>query len=450
MHIHFIAIGGSAMHNLAIALHAKGHRITGSDDKLRDPSKSRLQHHGILPPAEGWYPGRITPDIDLIILGMHARIDNPELAKARELGIPVMSYPEYLYEHSKDKTRIVIAGSHGKTTITAMVLHAFRQMHIETDYMVGAQLEGFDTMVSLSENAPYIVLEGDEYLSSPIDPRSKFLHYRPHILLISGIAWDHINVFPTYDEYLNTFRQLVSGLPAHAKLIYNAEDPEVVRLVRYAGSLVERIPYSTPPYEIRNGTTYLTGETEVPLQIFGKHNYSNMQGAAGICRATGMDERDFFDSMRSFKGASRRLEIVARSKRGVLIRDFAHAPSKVRASLKAVAEQFAGMRIIAVLELHTFSSLNKDYIRRYQGSLDEADTAAVYYDPAAVKHKDMEVISPGAIKKAFGRDDLTVLTSATELEEFINTFPPANQAVLMMSSGGFGGLDWNKLAALYG
>ncbi len=448
MRIHFIAIGGSAMHNLAIVLHLKGHRITGSDDIIRNPSRDRLKRHGLLPEQEGWHPERITTDLDMVILGMHAREDNPELLRAQELGVKILSYPEFIYRQSKDKKRIVIAGSHGKTTITSILLHALRKNGIKTDYMVGALLEGFDNMVELTDDNPYIVLEGDEYLSSPIDRRSKFLHYHPDILLISGIAWDHINVFPTREAYISTFRQLIGQLTSGAYLIYNEEDPILSEPAKQAPDGVHKIPYRTPEYRFIDGEARLLAR-QYPVRIFGAHNFSNIMGALSVAKVLGIGEKDFFDSIAGFKGASRRLEILAESDKAVLIRDFAHAPSKVKGSLSAVREKYPGSPILAVLELHTFSSLNKDFLDEYKNTLDLADQAVVFYQPRVIEHKKLPPVSPGDVKKAFDNENLIVLNDTEELRKLLYRKSPDKRIVLMMSSGTFDGLDWEELIQFF-
>ncbi|MPT35968.1 MAG: peptidoglycan synthetase, partial [Flavobacterium sp.] len=379
MRTHFIAIGGSAMHNLALALHSKGYKVTGSDDAIFEPSKTRLQNKGLLPEEMGWFPEKITSDIEAVILGMHAKADNPELLKAQELGLKIYSYPEFLYEQSKDKTRVVIGGSHGKTTITSMILHVMHYHNIDVDYMVGAQLEGFDTMVHLTTDNDFIVLEGDEYLSSPMDPRPKFHLYQPNIALISGIAWDHINVFPTYENYVEQFSIFIRKITNGGILVYNENDPEVKRVAEEATNPIRKIPYHTPDYTVEDGTTLLaTPEGPMPIEVFGAHNLNNLAGAKWICQNMGVDEADFYEAIASFKGASKRLEKIAEGKGKVAYKDFAHSPSKVAATTKAVKEQYPNRNLIACLELHTYSSLNAEFLKEYQGALNAADTAVVF------------------------------------------------------------------------
>ncbi len=442
MRTHFIAIGGSAMHNLAIALKDKGYIVTGSDDAIFEPSRSRLQKKEILPEELGWFPEKITSNIDAVILGMHAHQDNPELAKAKELGLKIYSYPEFLYEQSKEKTRVVIAGSHGKTTITSMILHVLNFHQKDVDFMVGAQLEGFDCMVKLTEDNDFMVLEGDEYLSSPIDLRSKFLLYQPNIALLSGIAWDHINVFKTFDDYIEQFRKFVASITPGGVLVYNEEDKEVVKVVESADNYFRKIPYKTPEYEIVNGKVLLKTEMgDVPLSVFGAHNLLNMEGARHICHTLGIMDEDFYEAIMSFKGASKRLEKVEREDKGILYKDFAHAPSKVKAAVKAFCEQFKNQKKYGFLELHTYSSLNPVFLEQYDHAMDGLDEAIVFYSEDALKIKRMEPISPDLIKEKFKKDDLKVFTNAEDLHHYWDTLDKTQGVYMMMSSGNFGGLD---------
>ena len=449
MRIHFIAIGGSAMHNLAIALHKKGYQVTGSDDTIHDPSKSRLEKYGLLPEEFGWFPEKINSDLDTIILGMHAKIDNPELLKAQALGLKIYSYPEFLFEQSKDKTRVVIGGSHGKTTITSMILHVLNYHDREVDYMVGAQLEGFETMVHLTEENEFIVLEGDEYLSSPIDRRPKFHLYKPNIALISGIAWDHINVFPTYENYVEQFQIFTDSLINGGILVYNEEDPEVKRVVESSTSAIKKYPYRTPPHSIDDGTTNLeTVEGDVPLEIFGNHNLQNLAGAKWICQHMGIDEEDFYEAIASFKGASKRLEKIAENDTTVIFKDFAHSPSKVEATTKAVKDQYENRTVLACLELHTYSSLNAEFLKEYKGALKYADKAVVFYSPHAVKIKQLDEVTSDQIAEAFEREDLIIYTKPSEFQKFLFSENLENSAVLLMSSGNYGGLDFDEVTRL--
>jgi UDP-N-acetylmuramate: L-alanyl-gamma-D-glutamyl-meso-diaminopimelate ligase len=445
MRIHFIAIGGSAMHNLALALHAKGYQITGSDDVIFEPSKSRLDAKGLLPDAFGWFPEKITTDLDAIILGMHAKPDNAELLKAQELGITIYSYPEFLYEQSKYKTRVVIGGSHGKTTITSMILHVLNYHDIAVDYMVGAQLEGFDTMVHLTEENDFIVLEGDEYLSSPIDRRPKFHLYKPNIALLSGIAWDHINVFPTYENYVEQFQIFVDSITRGGSINYNEEDSEVVRVVEASENPIRKLSYKTPNYTIEDGETLLeTPDGLMPIEVFGKHNLNNLAGAKWICQHIGVDEEDFYEAISTFKGASKRLEKIAENTSTVVYKDFAHSPSKVKATTKAVKEQYGDRTVFACLELHTYSSLNAEFLKEYKGALDAADKAVVFYSPHAVKIKQLEEVTEAQIAAAFQRDDLVIYTNSAAFKDYLFNQNLENTAVLLMSSGNYGGLDFEE------
>ncbi|SDL47802.1 UDP-N-acetylmuramate: L-alanyl-gamma-D-glutamyl-meso-diaminopimelate ligase [Salinimicrobium catena] len=446
MRIHFIAIGGSAMHNLALALHQKGHQITGSDDMIYEPSRSRLEKFGLLPETYGWFPEKITRELDAVILGMHAREDNPELKKAKEIGVQVFSYPEFLFEQSKEKTRVVIGGSHGKTTITSMILHVLNYHNKEVDYMVGAQLEGFDTMVHLTEENDFIVLEGDEYLSSPIDRRPKFHLYQPNITLLSGIAWDHINVFPTFENYLDQFRIFIDSIVKGGILVYNEEDEQLKKLVEETTNTIRKHPYHVPAYHVENEVTLLeTPEGDMPVEIFGRHNLQNLAGAKWICQHMGIDEEDFYEAIASFKGASKRLEKIAETGNTVVFKDFAHSPSKVAATTRAVKEQYADKKLVACLELHTYSSLNSEFLTEYKSALDNADVAMVYFSPEAVQNKRLESISAEQIFKAFGRQDLEIYTNSEDFQEFLKSQNFSQSVLLLMSSGNYGGLDFEEV-----
>ncbi len=443
--IHFIAIGGSAMHNLAIALSRKGAQVTGSDDEIFEPSKSRLAKQGILPESIGWDDQRISTDIDAVILGMHAREDNPELVKAKELGIPVYSYPEYLYEQSKEKKRIVIGGSHGKTTITSMLLHVVQELGMDVDYMVGAQLDGYDCMVKLSDSAPIMILEGDEYLSSPIDRRPKFHLYRPHVAIISGIAWDHINVFPTFENYVEQFAIFCSLIEPGGTLVYNSEDPEVEKLGRQYAGRINTVPYSTPDYETTAvGTRLHFDNKSYELNIFGQHNLQNLMGAMYLGKEIGITENNFLNPIRSFTGAGKRLQKVVEQGSFVMFKDFAHSPSKLKATTKAVKEQFADRRVIACMELHTFSSLKKEFLPHYKDAMKMADEAIVYFSPDVVKHKKLEPINAEMVFEGFG-GNVKVLTHTEDVLALLRSQNWNNTALLMMSSGNFDGIDYDKL-----
>jgi len=449
MKIHFIAIGGSAMHNLAIALHNKGYDVTGSDDTIHDPSKSRLEKRGLLPKEFGWFPEKITQHLDVIILGMHAKKDNPELLQAQDMGLKIYSYPEFLYEQSKDKTRVVIGGSHGKTTITSMILHVLAYNDRAVDYMVGAQLEGFETMVHLTKENEFIVLEGDEYLSSPIDMRPKFHLYKPNIALLSGIAWDHINVFPTFDGYIEQFRIFTDSLTNGGIMVYNEEDKTLKEVVESSEHTIKKYSYSTPLHTIENGITLIdTPDGQMPLEIFGDHNLQNLAGAKWICQHMGIDEEDFYEAIASFKGASKRLEKIAENKQTVFFKDFAHSPSKVQATTEAVKKQYAQKDLIACLELHTYSSLNAEFLGEYKGALDKADKAVVFYSPHAVKIKQLDAVTKEQIAHAFDRDDLIIYTDPEDFKAFIFSLDLNNKAIILMSSGNYGGLDFEEVKSL--
>lgn len=449
MKIHFIAIGGSAMHNLALALEHKGYEITGSDDIIFEPSKSRLEKKGLLPVEFGWYPEKIHNQLDAVILGMHAKPDNPELLRSQELGVKIYSYPEFLHEQSKHKTRVVIGGSHGKTTITSMILHVLHYHNIAVDYMVGAQLDGFDRMVHLTEENDFIVLEGDEYLSSPIDRRPKFHLYQPNIALLSGIAWDHINVFPTFENYVEQFQIFVDGIVKGGSITYNAEDPEVKRVVEATENTIRKFSYMTPSYRVVDGITLLdTPEGEMPIEIFGEHNLNNLAGAKWICQQMGVDEADFYEAIASFSGASKRMEKIAEGIGKVAFKDFAHSPSKVKATTQAVKEQFPNRKLIACLELHTYSSLNAEFLTEYDGALDAADEAVIFYSPKAVEIKQLEEVTAEQIAKALNRNDIRIFTNANAFQEYLFAQNFENSSLLLMSSGNYGGLDFDKVKAI--
>ncbi len=449
MNVHFIAIGGSAMHNLALALHNKGYQVTGSDDTIFEPSKSRLEAKGLLPDTFGWFPEKITTTLDAVVLGMHAKEDNPELLKAQKLGLKIYSYPEFLYEQSKHKTRVVIGGSHGKTTITSMILHVMHYHDRDVDYMVGAQLEGFDVMVKLTEDNDFIVLEGDEYLSSPIDRRPKFHLYKPNIALLSGIAWDHINVFPTYENYVEQFSIFVDSIVNGGSINYNEEDAEVKRVVEASENPIRKIAYQTPEYTVEGGETLLeTPEGALPIEVFGKHNLNNLAGAKWICQHMGIDEDDFYEAIATFKGASKRLEKIAENATSVAYKDFAHSPSKVKATTNAVKEQYSNRTLVACLELHTYSSLNAEFLKEYKGALDAADVAVVFYSPHAVEIKKLEKVTQEQIATAFKREDLIIYTNPEEFKAFLFSQNFENTSLLLMSSGNYGGLDFEAVKRL--
>jgi UDP-N-acetylmuramate: L-alanyl-gamma-D-glutamyl-meso-diaminopimelate ligase len=444
MKVHFIAIGGSAMHNLAIALHKKGFEVSGSDDMIFEPSASRLARFGILPQNMGWHPELITSDLDAIILGMHAFTDNPELARAQDLGLKIYSYPEYIYEQSKDKLRVVIGGSHGKTTITSMILHVLNYNHKEFDYLVGAQLEGFDTMVKLTD-APLIIIEGDEYLASAIDRRPKFHLYKADVAVISGVAWDHVNVFPTFANYLLQFDIFIDTIGPKGKLIYCETDKELRSLVEENKSEISKIGYSVPAHRIENGVTYLLPDN-LPLKVFGDHNLMNLSAAKLVCEEIGISSADFMEAISSFKGASKRLELLYAQKGTNVYKDFAHSPSKLQATIEAVKSQFEERKLVACIELHTFSSLNKNFLLQYANTMIQSDNPIVYIDEKTFQQKKIKPFSSLDVQTAFNNDKLTFFDNADTLEQYLRGLNFHNTNLLMMSSGNFGGMDLVKLA----
>ena len=446
MRIHFIAIGGSAMHNLAICLKIKGYNISGSDDEIFEPSKSKLARYGILPDRIGWGAEQITSDIDAVILGMHAREDNPELIKAKQLGLKIYSYPEFIYEQSKDKKRIVVGGSHGKTSITSMILHVLKHCNIACDYMVGAQLEGFDVMVKLTDDAPYIVIEGDEYLTSPIDRRPKFHVYQPDIGIISGIAWDHINVFPTFENYVEQFRIFAELIPQTGTFIYCQDDEHCCELAKQIGHS-NTIAYNLPKYIVDNHIyTLIIDGKKIPLQIFGKHNLLNMNAAKAACNSIGVSDSDFYAAIQSFKGASKRLELVYENDNSSMYKDFAHSPSKLTATIDAVKEKFQERKLVACVELHTFSSLTAAFLKQYAHTMDKADIAFVYFNPHTIAHKRLPAITDEMIYEAFQNDTIQVFQDSEKLVNELLSMDWNDKNLLMMSSGNFDGVDYDDLA----
>ena len=443
MKVHFIAIGGSAMHNLAIALCQKGITVTGSDDEIFDPARGRLEKYGLLPAEEGWHPERITKDLDAVVLGMHARIDNPELLRAQELGLKIYSYPEYLYEQSKDKLRIVIGGSHGKTTTTAMILHVLAHCGIEADYMVGAQLKGFDVMVRLSHTAKVMVIEGDEYLTSPIDRRPKFHLYKPNVAIITGIEWDHINVFPTFDIYREQFGKFIDLIEPDGTLVYCDEDKEVHRVaMENRRTDIQKLPYVCPEHKVVDGVTEI-GRTK--LRIFGHHNLLNLTAARMACRQVGVTDEQFDEAIATFEGASKRLELVKKNDSCAVYKDFAHAPSKLRATIHAMREQYPDRRLVACMELHTFSSLTQEFLQQYAHSMDEADVRYVYFSQHALQLKKLPPLDPDEVRKAFG-GNVEVFTDSAAMVAKVKAMEWKSANLLMMSSGNFDGIDFNQLA----
>jgi UDP-N-acetylmuramate: L-alanyl-gamma-D-glutamyl-meso-diaminopimelate ligase len=447
MRIHFIAVGGAVMHNMAISMHNKGFIVTGSDDEIFEPAKSRLEKYGLLPGKMGWDENKITAELDAVIVGMHARLDNPELIKAKDSGIKIYSFPEYIYEQSKNKKRIVIGGSHGKTTITAMIMHVLKQLGKDFDYMVGSMLEGFDTMVKLTDSAPLIILEGDEYLTSPIDTRPKFHLYMPDVALISGIAWDHINVFPKYELYKDQFRIFGNLVSDGGALIYYGADKDLCEIVDDVKYSIRKLPYLVPDYIIENGVSFiLDGDKKVELKVFGRHNLANINGARLVCNEIGIKDKDFYIAISTFPGAAKRLEIVKNNDKTAVYKDFAHSPSKLKATTEAAKEQYPERKLVACMELHTFSSLNKNFLQQYNGAMDKADEAFVYYNPSTLEHKKLDFISEAEIKDSFGNQNIKVFTDSTILLNELMSRKWENANLLMMSSGNFGGIDFIKLA----
>jgi UDP-N-acetylmuramate: L-alanyl-gamma-D-glutamyl-meso-diaminopimelate ligase len=442
MRVHFIAIGGSAMHSLALALLKKGYKISGSDDEIFEPSKSRLEAAGILPDKQGWNPELITNQLDAVILGMHARNDNPELLKARELGLKIYSYPEFLYEQTKNKTRVVIGGSHGKTTITSMVMHVLSECKINFDYMVGAQLDGFDNNVRFLENSSIAVFEGDEYLSSTLDPRPKFHIYKPNIALISGIAWDHINVFSTFDVYVEQFKMFIDCIEPNGSLVYCADDPLVSGIALIARKDVHSYPYNYHPFRSDdNEVVLLNNNQEYSINVFGKHNMQNINGAKQVCTLLGLTDDQFYKAISTFKGASKRLQLMGQNDFTNVYFDFAHSPSKLTATLRAVKEHFPKRQLIACMELHTFSSLSEDFLKQYYGTMERADQAFVYFNPHSFEIKKLKPLKAEVVAKAFATKHLTVFTDSEELKKELKSISWKGKNLLLMSSGNFDGLD---------
>jgi UDP-N-acetylmuramate: L-alanyl-gamma-D-glutamyl-meso-diaminopimelate ligase len=447
MNIHFIAIGGAVMHNLAIVLRRKGHTVTGSDDKIVDPARANLEKEGILPQSLGFYAERINPQLDAVILGMHAREDNPELLRSKDLGIKIFSFPEYLYEVSKDKQRVVIAGSHGKTTITSMVMHVLKENNFDFDYMVGAKVKGFDTSVKLTEDAPLIILEGDEYLASPINRESKFMFYKPHVALITGVAWDHVNVFPDYDEYVKQFEKFAYSVEQWGFLTWFEEDEELKKIFNAYDAKVRTRPYGTHPHTIKGNTTVLkTAAGEVALKVFGEHNLQNISGAKNVCNELGVSDENFYRAISSFEGAANRLQFIGRNESTVIYKDFAHSPSKLKATVNAMKRQFKEETLVAVMELHTFSSLNKDFLEQYSDSMTEADIPVVFYDKETFEQKKMPALEQSFVKNAFNDKRLNIFTDRNSLEAFLLKQEWKNTNLLLMTSGNYAGMNIDELA----
>ena len=447
MRVHFIAIGGSAMHNLAIALCKKGYQVTGSDDEIFEPAKSRLERYGLLPKTIGWNPDLIDENINAVILGMHAKEDNPELIKAKQLGLKIYSYPEYLYEISSSKIRVVVGGSHGKTSITATILHALQALNVKTDYMVGAMLEGFEVMVKVEDDSKYMVLEGDEYLSSTLDRRPKFHLYKPDIAIINGIAWDHINVFPTFENYVEQFKIFADKIENGGRLIYFDGDENIRNIAANVRNDIKTMPYNGLNFRVENGKTIvLNGDKEYPMLVFGRHNMINMNAAMLACESLGINRDSFLETMQSFKGAAKRLELLASNDTKAIYTDFAHSPSKLKATIEAVKEQYPNRKLVACMELHTFSSLSKNFLEQYKGCMNKADKALVYYNHHAIELKRLDDLSVELVEKAFDKEGLKVTTDSSEFVQFVKQNAEDNTNILIMSSGNFGGVNIKQLA----
>jgi UDP-N-acetylmuramate: L-alanyl-gamma-D-glutamyl-meso-diaminopimelate ligase len=435
------------MHNLAIALHKKGYTVTGSDDEIFEPSRSRLRKYNLLPVKIGWNTSIVTGDIDAIILGMHAKSDNPELIKAKELELRIMSFPEYLYEQTKDKKRLVVAGSHGKTTTTAMIMHVFKYLNIKFDYMIGSLIDGYETMVELSDDSEIAVLEGDEYLTSALDNRPKFHLYMPDIAILNGIAWDHMNVFPTYENYIEQFRIFVEKISEGGTLIYFEEDPVVKKIALETGNNIRKIPYKVHGYfQNKTGFYAATLNRIVPVMVFGEHNMQNLAAAREACSVFGISEDDFYSGIQSFTGTSKRLQKLIENEHGTVYLDFAHSPSKVKATVEAVAARYTGSEIIALLELHTYSSLNPEFLSLYKGTLNNASHAFVYFNPHALELKKLQPISQQQVKDAFADERIMIYNDSAEMFSFIKKLTFKSPVYLFMSSGDFNGCDLRRLS----
>lgn len=447
MKVHFISIGGSVMHQLAIALKRKGYEVTGTDDEIFEPSKTNLSNEGLLPQKIGWNPDIITADIDAVILGMHAKNDNPEIEKARQLGLNIYSFPEYIFKESQQKTRVVVGGSHGKTTTTSMIMHVLKIAQKHFDYLVGAQLQGFDQSVNISD-APVIVCEGDEYPASVIEKRPKFHFLFPHIAIITGIAWDHINVFPTFDFYLEQFKLFIEKIEPGGCLIYNQTDEVLKQLVTSTvRSDISYLPYGIPQHTINKGKTTINIQgVEGSLKVFGNHNLLNLHAAYLACRQLGITAETFVKAIGNFTGASKRLEIMAENNNTIVFRDFAHAPSKVKATIEAVKQQYPNRKLIAALELHTFSSLNENFMNEYNGAMAKADEAAVFYSKHALELKRMPALNKEVVYKGFNKQGLNVITDKEELNTWLTNQSYNNANLVLMSSGNYDGLDINTFA----
>lgn len=445
MRVHFIAIGGAIMHNLAIALDKKGFIVSGSDDQIYEPSRTNLKTNGLMPPSLGWDPARVSDELDAVILGKQADADNPELKRAQELGIRIYSYPEFIYEQAREKVRVVVSGSHGKTTITSMIMHVLQYAGRDFDYLVGAKLEGFDAMVKLTKDAPLMIIEGDEYPTSAIDKQPKFLHYHPNIGVISGVAWDHFDAFPTFEKYIEQFKLFIQSIEPKGTLVFNREEEVLRELVMADHSKINKHGYSRPAYTINKGITYMQGgASEVPLQVFGKHNLSNVAAAFTVCEWLGISRASFYEAITSYKNASRRLEYVTRRGDSVVYQDFVHTPAKLKASIHAVKEQFGDRELVALIELHVQLSLNPDYLNEYRDSMQEADFPIVFIDGKSLKQVNTALIGHEALLQAFNSDKLLYFTDLEELEKFFEGIDPIGKNLLFMNSGGHDSINVSK------
>ena len=445
--IHFIAIAGSVMHNLAIALKEAGHQVTGSDDEIFEPARTALFTHGLLPEKSGWRPEKLTGDMDAVMLGMHAQKDNPELLRAQQLGLKIYSFPDYIYERAKNKQRVVIAGSHGKTTITAIIIHVLSFCNRKFDYVIGARVRGIEQTVRLSD-APVIIIEGDEYHSSALDPTPKFLRYHHHIGLISGIAWDHANVFPTEEEYVRQFDLFADQTPKGGVLIYCDQDSMALIIGKKERTDVSAISYKSHPHtsEQKGRFSLINNREKYPVRIFGSHNFQNISGAREVLKKLGVTNEQFYAAISSFQGAAGRLEVIGENDSVTVYKDFAHAPSKVNATVKAVKEIYPSRELVACVELHTYSSLNKKFLPQYRDTLKNAQTAVVYFSPDKVKAKKMEALSASDIRASFANPKIEVFDRLDRMEAFLVSQKWENKNLLMMSSGNFGGLDLVRLS----
>lgn len=439
------------MHQLALALQRKGHIITGSDDEIADPARTNLANAGLLPEKDGWFPDKISKNLDAIVLGMHARRDNPELVRAEELGVPVYSFPQYVYELSKEKTRVVIAGSHGKTTITSMIMHVLRATGRSFDYLVGARVAGFDSSVQLSD-APIIIMEGDEYPASAVEKRPKIFFYHPHISVLSGIAWDHINVFPTFENYVSQFETYLRDMQPDARLFFNGEDSEVKMVVEKAGGHLHSSEYCTPKFHHEGGTAVLdTAQGPVKVAVFGWHNLLNLEAARNVCNELGVTDADFYKHVADFRGAARRLERLFEKPNIIAFRDFAHAPSKLKATISAVRQALPSHKVVGVFELHTFSSLNNEFLSQYKGAMEAADNAIVFYSHHALELKGLPALNPRDVEQHFGQEHLQAVDNKDALIGAVRGLAQSSEAqptcLLLMSSGTFEGIDWEQVVS---